>query len=67
MYLFSDGAYEVNLPGGVMWTLDDLQAFLVSPPPGNGCEMDALYAALQQMHGAPVLEDDFSVLRVTFP
>jgi phosphoserine phosphatase RsbU/P len=67
MYLFSDGVYEVALPGGAMWTLDDLQAFLSSPPPEHGCEMDALYAALQHRHGAPVLEDDFSLLRVTFP
>lgn len=67
MYLFSDGVYEVDTPGGDMWSLDDLQAFLSSPPPEGGSEMDALYTALQKMHGTPILDDDFSLLRVTFP
>jgi sigma-B regulation protein RsbU (phosphoserine phosphatase) len=67
MYLFSDGVYEVDNPAGDMWTLDDLEAFLTSQPSGDGSEIDRLYAALQQMHGVPVLDDDFSMLRVTFP
>jgi sigma-B regulation protein RsbU (phosphoserine phosphatase) len=67
VYVFSDGAYEVDLPGGAMWSLDELEEFLGHPPEGNGREMDALYTALQKMHGTPVLDDDFSLLRVTFP
>ena len=66
MYLFSDGVYEVDDPAGEMWSLDDLQGFLAAPAPEGGCEMDALYATLQKMHGAPILEDDFSMLRATF-
>ncbi len=67
MYVFSDGVYEVDTPGGEMWSLDDLQAFLSSALADGASEMDALYAALQKMHGAPILDDDFSLLRVTFP
>jgi sigma-B regulation protein RsbU (phosphoserine phosphatase) len=66
MYVFSDGVYEVDAPGGEMLSLDDLETFLKSPPPGEGSEMDRLYAWLQEVHGAPVLDDDFSLLRVTF-
>jgi sigma-B regulation protein RsbU (phosphoserine phosphatase) len=66
MYLFSDGVYEVDDPAGEMWSLDDLEAFLSSEPPEGVCEMDALYATLQKMHGSPILEDDFSMLRATF-
>ncbi len=66
MYLFSDGVYEVDTPAGDMWSLDDLEAFLSSEPPEGVSEMDALYATLQKMHEAPILEDDFSMLRATF-
>jgi sigma-B regulation protein RsbU (phosphoserine phosphatase) len=67
LYLFSDGAYEVENPGGEMWALEDLLDFLRRTGAGSGLEIDALYKQLQEMHGSEVLEDDFSLLRVDFP
>ena len=65
LYLFSDGAYEVDGPGTDMWTLEELEAYLARTHTEGGQEIDSLYAFLQEMHGQPVLEDDFSMLKVT--
>jgi len=65
LYLFSDGAYEVEGPDEDMWTLDDIEQYLSAPPEGKP-EMDALYAFLQQKRGTPELEDDFSIVKVLF-
>jgi sigma-B regulation protein RsbU (phosphoserine phosphatase) len=65
LYLISDGVYEVDDAQGQMWGLDNLQTFLSTASGSDRTELDALYAALQQMHG-PVLEDDFSIVRLDF-
>jgi phosphoserine phosphatase RsbU/P len=65
LYLFSDGAYEVDRPDGTMWTLEGLQARLLPHPLDEAGEIDALYGFLQQMHGQETLDDDFSVLKIS--
>lgn len=65
LYVFSDGAYEVEAPDGSMWDLDGLNDFLLQPAAGS--ELDALHAFVREMHGSEILEDDFSVLRIVFP
>ncbi|MFB3902224.1 MAG: SpoIIE family protein phosphatase [Acidobacteriota bacterium] len=64
LYVFSDGVYEVENDKGVMWSLNDLEAFLKTPPPGPESEMDLLYRQLVERHGQPTLPDDFSMLQV---
>jgi len=64
LYIFSDGIYEVTRPDGSMWTLAELKDFLKKPPVEVASEIDWLYRYLQEMHGQPVLEDDFSLLKV---
>lgn len=65
LYLISDGVYEVEDAQGRLWGLDNLQAFLSMGTRRERTELDALYTALQQMHG-PVLDDDFSIVRLDF-
>jgi len=65
LYIFSDGVYEVHRPDGVMWSLDELAAFLASAP-DHGEEIDRLYAFLREMSGLAILNDDFSMLRVDY-
>jgi phosphoserine phosphatase RsbU/P len=67
LYLFSDGVYEVDRPDGTMWSLEELQDFLVHSVAESGAEIEALYKTLQGMHAGDVLDDDFSLLRVDFP
>lgn len=66
LYIFSDGAYEVDRPDGPMWTLEELQAYLLPFPLDGAEEIDALYRFLQGMRGQATLEDDFSLLKVSF-
>lgn len=65
LYIFSDGAYEVDSLDGAMWTLKELESYLANRCGEGGQEIECLYAFLQEMHGKPVLEDDFSMLKVT--
>jgi sigma-B regulation protein RsbU (phosphoserine phosphatase) len=66
LYIFSDGAYEVDRQGGAMWTLEELQAYLLPHPPNESDEIDALYRFLQEMRGQETLDDDFSMLKISF-
>jgi sigma-B regulation protein RsbU (phosphoserine phosphatase) len=66
LYIFSDGAYEVDRRDGPMWTLEELQAYLFPHLPDEVEEIDALYRFLQEMRGQETLEDDFSMLKVSF-
>ena len=66
LYIFSDGVYEVNQQDEQEWGIQGLKEFLARPSAAGQSEMDALYTLIQEMHGAKVLEDDFSILKVTF-
>jgi sigma-B regulation protein RsbU (phosphoserine phosphatase) len=66
LYIFSDGVYEVTRPDGSMWSLAGLKEFLAKPPLAGASDIEQLYAHVQTMRGADTLEDDFSMLRITF-
>ncbi len=66
LYIFSDGAYEVDRVEGAMWTLEELQAYLLPQPADEAGEIDGRYRFLQQMCGQETLEDDFSMLKIRF-
>jgi len=66
LYIFSDGAYEVAGPDGAMWTLDEMAAYLAGTGKQETGEIEGLYAFLQDRNGKPVLDDDFSMLRIDF-
>lgn len=67
LYIFSDGVYEITRPDGTMWDFAGLRSWLENPPVTAASEIDVLYRHAQEMHGAPVLEDDFSMLKAVFP
>jgi sigma-B regulation protein RsbU (phosphoserine phosphatase) len=66
MYILSDGAYEIKLSDGSMWTMEGLKEFLLHPPVEASSELEKLYQVLQEMRGSKVLDDDFSMVKVTF-
>ena len=66
IYIFSDGVYEIIKPDGTIWTLDELYEYLVNQPHKNGYELNALYKHVKEMRSNNNLEDDFSMLKVTF-
>ncbi len=66
LYLFSDGAFEITQPDGSPWGYEHLVEQLGTPPRPGLSDLDSLLRHIQEMHGSPVLPDDFSVVRLTF-
>ena len=65
LYIFSDGVYEVDRPNGTMWTIEELGEFLQKEGRNEGREIDGLHQYVRELHGQDILDDDFSMLRVT--
>lgn len=65
LYIFSDGVHEVELPDGSLWGQDRLKAFLANPA-ADQSELKALYTTLETAQGFTGLEDDFSIMKVSF-
>ncbi len=70
LYLFSDGVFEIVTRDGRQWTLDDFTALLGAPLPywtDDGLkESLRLYRAVKAAARPGPLDDDFSLLVVTF-
>jgi sigma-B regulation protein RsbU (phosphoserine phosphatase) len=68
LYIYSDGVFEIEQPskGGAMWTFDEFVAFMASLPADEPAPMDRLHAHVKQLHGQDTLNDDFSMVQITF-
>ena len=66
LYIFSDGVYEVENTGKIMWNLEKLIKFLANQSAKIEKEIDALYALLVEMNRNKNLDDDFSMLKISF-
>ncbi len=66
IYLFSDGAFEISRPDGTMWDDKGLHKYLIENCDGKDSEIKNLHPFLQEMHGQPILDDDFSILKISF-
>ena len=68
LYMYSDGAYEIELPDRSMWPFDDFLAFMGKGPfddPANS-KLDALIAHDRGLMGRDEFADDLSVVELTF-
>lgn len=66
LYVFSDGVYEVKNLQEKMWSVEDLGKYLVMQSSAADSEIDTLYKFLLDYQHAPILDDDFSMIRVDF-
>ncbi len=66
LYIFSDGVFEIVTAAGRQWTLEDFRQVLAQPVRPGVPEPDRLYQAVRTAARPGALEDDFSVLVVTF-
>jgi PAS domain S-box-containing protein len=64
IYLYTDGAYEVNLPDGSTMSIGDLENFIGTYQNEQGDEIEALYEKLTKLNQEGKLEDDFTILKV---
>lgn len=66
LYVFSDGVFEVVTKEGTQWGLQDFLPLLQRPAVANVSEPERLYRAVQEVARPGALDDDFSMLVVTF-
>jgi len=66
MYLFSDGAYEIEKQDDKMMSLDDFYQMLAVEDKTSPCDLDQLIIKLQQIQGKEDFIDDLSLIRVEF-
>jgi sigma-B regulation protein RsbU (phosphoserine phosphatase) len=66
LFVFSDGAYEVTRRDGTMLTLDEFTAILSRPPEPGVATVEQVWRTIQELCGSEALEDDFSLVQVTF-
>lgn len=66
VYMYTDGAYEVNLPDGSMMGIEALANELSKYQDTPSNEIDKLYYALLKLNGGNCLEDDFTMMKIHF-
>ncbi|MEA5620307.1 SpoIIE family protein phosphatase [Cronbergia sp. UHCC 0137] len=66
LYIFSDGAYEINQPDGTLWSLDRFIQLLVSLQHSVKNELDYILNYLINLNSKEAFEDDLSILQVKF-
>ena len=66
LYLFSDGVFEIVTKDQERWSLSDFLPLLLERPRPGTPEAERLYQAVRQAAGPGPLEDDFSLMVVTF-
>ncbi|MEM5787019.1 MAG: fused response regulator/phosphatase [Syntrophobacteraceae bacterium] len=67
LYVFSDGAYELRIPpNDEMWPFESFVEFMTSPPPITSSRLDRLWDFATRTLGSKALDDDFSILEVSF-
>ena len=66
LYLYSDGAYEVTTPQGSMLDLEGLQEIVARVSKTDGPQTAEILRLIREAHGKTELQDDLSLLEVTF-
>jgi serine phosphatase RsbU (regulator of sigma subunit) len=67
LYLFSDGVFEIVTASGDRWTKTDFERLLHEPAVPGKPESDRLYEAVRKAAAPGPLEDDASLMVLTFP
>jgi sigma-B regulation protein RsbU (phosphoserine phosphatase) len=66
LFVYSDGAFEIGLKDGSMWTFGGFVETLTTPPRGPSERLDALLAHIRSLSGRDDFNDDFSVVELAF-
>jgi len=66
VYMYTDGAYEVHMPDGSMMDIEDLAATLTKYQNKPGDEIHKLYQSLLDLNDGNKLEDDFTMMKISF-
>ncbi len=68
LYLYSDGAYEIERTDKTMWPFDEFLGFMRAGPHQavDGSKMDSLIAHDRTLQGRDEFADDFSIVELQF-
>ncbi len=66
LYLFSDGAFEIEQPDGSTWQIDHLRRIIAAGPQAGAPEPRRVYQAVRAAARPGPLADDFSVVVLEF-
>lgn len=66
LYVLSDGCYEITRDDGTIWGLNNLKGFLLSKEREADSELEDLYRFVHGMSKKDTLDDDFSIVKITF-
>ena len=66
IFIFSDGAFEIVTGDGLQWRMEDFRQLVRQPAIPGLEEPQRLYNAVRGAARPGPLDDDFSVLRITF-
>lgn len=66
LYIFSDGAYDIKKPDNTMHSLEDLYSMITDCSAKEGYEIETIYEMILNTCGRKSLDDDFSMLKVSF-
>jgi sigma-B regulation protein RsbU (phosphoserine phosphatase) len=65
LFLFSDGAYEIQQPDGTMLESEAFEEVLTRAVPEGSSELQELLRFVRDFHGSEDLDDDFSIIKIT--
>lgn len=65
-YIYTDGAYEAELPDGKMLKIDDLVDFLSKHRNRSANEIELLYKFLDDLNPGKNLDDDFTIMKINY-
>ncbi len=64
LYIFSDGAFEVEISDNKLWGIDELKKWLEDYNAQNENNLKSLYDLLIKIGGKENLDDDFTILKI---
>lgn len=66
LYIFSDGAYEINQSDGKIWGIDAFMELLTKYSQKHTCNLNQLLAKILTLNAQDNLDDDLSLVKVNF-
>ena len=66
LYIFSDGAYEINQSDNNIWGIDAFIDLLINSIKANTCQFNQVLAHIMTVNVKANLDDDLSLLKVNF-
>ena len=66
LYIYSDGAYEVETTAGEEWRVDEFLGMVAESPKTGVPELDRIEQGVREVMRLPDFDDDFSLLIVNF-